>query len=211
MKKRIAAILVSSACSIFAQDLKIIRPQIFQEGTIEREICLYQKTATKVNSDTSSSEKFTVAGKKKITRKKVRFIFFLYNSGKIIYKVQTKSLSHTFIPSDPKLTGTLKDDKKFTGALATLPKNTSLLILDTPNDFFVGDKAQGIPKFPLILSNSELGIVELRPGEGTVIASETELAPLSPGKYIIQYNPNNLNGRYDFWQGSVISETFLLK
>ncbi len=220
MKNCILILITFLTVCAFGQDLKIVRPRIVKGKTIEREVCVYHKpknwTTQSKDKDgnpiTVSHFKASVTEKKKVTRQKVCFIFFLYNSGKKTIKIPTARLDKSFFQGDRKLIGKLKDDSRFTGALCTMPRDTSLLILGNGQMYCAGDKSKGIPRFPVIIPRSSFKIVELRPGEGCYITCEKELKSLENGdKFIIQYNPDNLDGRYDFWKGSVISEPFSYK
>jgi hypothetical protein len=181
----ITIILVAGFClaAQTVEPLRIVRPRVFQLKSEELEVPVY-KTEKLANGTFQS---VPTKNKQKLVRYKFKAVFFLYNSSEKTIKVATGFTSKSLGP------------QKTQGPMVFWLSHCILKYNPGP---------RGI-KFDIINKPEELGVVEIRPGEGTFISVEFAVSDKifanSNGKFIIHYNPDNLK-RYDFLTCSIKSK-----
>ncbi len=112
----------------------------------------------------------TDVGKKQIVSYKTKVMYAIYNSSEKTISVATKSHSQTTV------FGIASKDTLYTGSLLSLPQGTLLLQLDMNTEtFLIENQEAGLPKIPIVRSLSSFEIVELRPGEATMISCDLQL------------------------------------
>ena len=95
-----------------------------------------------------------------------------------------------------------------------MPQGTLLLQLDMNLEtFLVENKEAGLPKISIVRPLSSFEIVDLRPGEATMISYDLQLKKdvfQKTKKIIFEYSSTSKKDRYPFWNGMVISKEYPL-
>lgn len=204
----IACLFFAAAC-VCGGELRIINPCIMNSDVIEREVTIYsnpqivEKKGVQPDGTTSAtlaSQGFSQKEIRQMTFHRVIFRFMIYNGDSKTCRLQTRGFGSGMIekgagPADNRVLGRWRIPMELTG-----------VSLETQD---LSGSAPGIPRFPLVQPESEMGVVSLHPGEGCVVLYELELKSLYPGdRFQIRYAPKNFSGRFDIWEGELFSEPF---
>ncbi len=201
--------LLFVAAGLCGGELWIVNPCIMNSGVIEREVTVFsnphivEKKVTQPDGTTSAtlaSNGFSQKEIRQMTFYRVVFRFMIYNGDSKTCRLQTRGFGSGMMekgagPADNRVLGRWR-----------IPMGLTGVSLETQD---LSGSAPGIPRFPLVQSESEMGVVSLHPGEGCVVLYELELKSLNPGdRFQIRYAPKNFSGRYDIWEGELFSEPF---
>ena len=135
-------------------------------------------------------ESFSFDGKT-ITRYETKIVLSVWNRGK----------QKCYFPTKIGGTGSWVDEKK----------ETLHIEFFFASDVFLVETADR-PKIPIVQAESSFEIAEIRPGEAAVINREMKIhaKDLTKAKQVVFTIKSEHKGRYSFWEGELISESYPL-